>query len=71
MNRFGYVVKDYLLKNDLKQQIITDKLEVSKGAVSQLLNRDNISLDKMLLIAETLDCDLKIELVPKDTWLLH
>lgn len=68
MNRFGYVVKEYLLKNNLKQQIITDKLDVSKGAVSQLLNRDNISLDKMLLIAEALDCDLKIELVPKDSW---
>lgn len=66
MNNFGYVVKEYLLKNDLKQQIITDRLGTSKGAVSQLLNRDNISLDKMLLIAEALDCDLKIELIPKD-----
>lgn len=67
MNKFGYIVKEYLLKNDLKQQLITDKLGVSKGAVSQLLNRDNISLDKMQLIADALDCDLKITLEPKQS----
>lgn len=65
MNQFGYVVKEYLLKNDLKQQNITDKLGTSKGAVSQLLNRDNISLDKMQAIAEALECDLKITLEPR------
>lgn len=65
MNQFGYVVKEHLLKHNLKQQIITDKLGTSKGAVSQLLNRDNISLDKMQAIAEALDCDLKITLEPR------
>ncbi len=70
MNQFSLQVKEYLLKNNLKQKDIVDKLGLSKNAVSQALSRDNISLDKMLLIAEALDCDLKIELVPKDTWLL-
>ncbi len=65
MNQFGYVVKQYLLKNGIKQQTITDKLGNSKGAVSQLLNRDNISLDKMLEIAAALDCDLEIKLNPR------
>ena len=65
MNQFGYIVKEYLLKQNLKQQLITDKLGTSKGAVSQLLNRDNISLDKMQAIAEALNCDLKITLEPR------
>lgn len=65
MNAFGYVVKKYLIENDLKQQIITDNSGVSKGAISQLLNRDNISLDKMQMIADALDCDLQIKLIPK------
>lgn len=65
MNQFGYIVKEYLLKQNLKQQLITDKLGTSKGAVSQLLNRDNISLDKMQAIAKALNCDLKITLEPR------
>lgn len=65
MNVFGYVVKQFLLKNNLKQQVITDNTGVSKGAISQLLNRDNISLDKMIMIAEALNCDLEINLKPR------
>lgn len=65
MNQFALQVREYLLKNNLKQKTIVDKLGLSKNAVSQALSRDNISLDKMLLIAEALDCDLKIELIPK------
>ena len=64
MNQFALQVREYLLKNNLKQKTIVDKLGLSKNAVSQALSRDNISLDKMLLIAEALDCDLKIELIP-------
>ena len=65
MNQFALQVREYLLKNNLKQKTIVDKLGLSKNAVSQALSRDNISLDKMLLIAEALDCDLKIELIPR------
>ena len=66
MNNFGYTVKKHLLDNGLKQQIISDKCDLSKGAVSQLLNRDNISLDKMIMISEALDCDLEITLKPRN-----
>lgn len=66
MNIFSYAVKKFLLDNKLKQQIISDNSGISKGAVSQLLNRDNISLDKMTLIANALNCELKIELIPKN-----
>ncbi len=66
MNQFSLQVKEYLLRNNLKQKDIVEKLGLSKNAVSQSLNRDNISLDKMILIADALDCDLEIKLVPRD-----
>jgi transcriptional regulator with XRE-family HTH domain len=66
MNQFSLQVKEYLLRNNLKQKDIVEKLGLSKNAISQSLNRDNISLDKMLLIADALDCDLEIKLVPRD-----
>ena len=67
MNQFSLQVKEYLLRNNLKQKDIVEKLGLSKNAISQSLNRDNISLDKMLLIADALNCDLEIKLVPRDT----
>lgn len=67
MNQFSLQVKEYLLRNNLKQKDIVEKLGLSKNAVSQSLNRDNISLDKMILIADALDCDLEVRLVPRDT----
>ena len=66
MNQFALQVREYLLKNNLKQKTIVDKLGLSKNAVSQALSRDNISLDKMLLITEALDCDLEINLKPRN-----
>lgn len=65
MNQFSLQVKEYLLRNNLKQKDIVEKLGLSKNAISQSLNRNNISLDKMLLIADALDCDLEIKLVPR------
>lgn len=66
MNQFSLQVKEYLLRNNLKQKDIVEKLGLSKNAISQSLNRDNISLDKMILIADALGCDLEIKLVPRD-----
>ncbi len=65
MNQFSLQVKEYLLKNNLKQKDIVNKLGLSKNAISQALTRDNISLDKMLLIADALNCDLEITLKPR------
>lgn len=65
INKFGVVVKKFLIDNNLNQKIISDKLHITKSAVSQLLNRDNLSLDKMLMIADALDCDLDINLVTR------
>lgn len=66
MNQFSLQVKEYLLRNNLKQKDIVEKLGLSKNAISQSLNRDNISLDKMILIADALGCDLEIKLVPRN-----
>ena len=66
MNIFGYVVKQYLLNNNLKQNDIANNSDMTKATVSKLLNRDNISLDKMLEIANALNCNLEINLVPKE-----
>ena len=65
MNIFGRVVKQYLLDNDIKQQEIVDKMNVAKNTISQSLNRSNVTLDTMLRVADALDCDLEIKLVPK------
>lgn len=66
MNIFGYVVKQYLLNNNLKQNDIVNNSDMTKATVSKLLNRDNISLDKMLEIANALNCNIEINLVPKE-----
>lgn len=66
MNIFGYVVKQYLINNNLKQNDIANNSDMTKATVSKLLNRDNISLDKMLEIANALNCNLEINLVPKE-----
>lgn len=65
MNIFGRIVKQYLLDNDIKQQEIVDKMNVAKNTVSQSLNRPNVTLDTMLRIADALNCELEIKLVPK------
>lgn len=62
---FGEVVKEKLKAKGLKQQYLADTLLIDKSAVSHLLNRDNISLDKMQAIANALNCELVIELKPK------
>lgn len=66
MNDFGRTVKCYLAEYNIKQKSISQNLGVTEGAISQLINADNISLDKMQMIAEGLNCDLTITLSPKD-----
>lgn len=63
---FGKIVKKYLIENDLQQNVIATNTGLTKQAVSNLLNRDNISLDKMLMIADALNCDLEINLKPRE-----
>ncbi len=64
VNIFGNTVKHYLLDSKITQKEIAEKIGCNANTISQLLSRDNISLDKMLLIANALDCDLEINLKP-------
>ena len=66
MNIFGDIVKKKLIDIHENQQYIAEKIGVSRSAIGCLLNRDNISLDKMQQIATALNCTLKIELVPNN-----
>ena len=65
MSKFGYIVKDYLLKNHIQQKTISDNSELSSSSVSQMLKSENIGLNNMIAIADALDCDLDITLVPR------
>lgn len=65
MNIFGNVVKHFIVDSNVTQREIAEKIGCNPNTVSQLLSRENISLDKMLLIADALDCDLKITLEPR------
>ncbi len=65
MSIFGNIVKKYCIDKKITQKEIAEKIGKLPTAVSNLLNRDNISLDKMLLIADALDCDLEIKLKPR------
>ena len=66
MSIYGNMIKKILIDKNVTQTEIAHRLNMSVSGFNSLLNRDNISLDKMLLIADALDCDLKIELVPKE-----
>ncbi len=65
MNVFGNVVKHFMVDTNTTQREIAVKMGCNPNTVSQLLSRDNISLDKMQAIAEALGCDLKITLEPR------
>lgn len=65
LNDFGKIVKLYLIQNNLTQVKLADKMEISRGTLAAALNRDNVSIKQMQAIAEALNCDLKIELIPK------
>ena len=65
MNIFGNIVRHYMIDTKITQKEVAEKIGCNPNTVSQLLNRDNISLDKMQLIADALDCDLEITLKPR------
>lgn len=66
MSKFGYIVKDYLLKNHIQQKTISENSELSSSSVSQMLKSENIGLNNMIAIADALGCDLDIVLVPRN-----
>ena len=53
MNIFGNIVKHFLVDNNLQQNDIAKNANITKANVSQLLNRDNISLVEPLITKVT------------------
>lgn len=66
MNVFGDLVKKALIDKHMTQIELGAKIGMEQKAINSLLNRDNISLGKMIDVANGLDCDLVISLVPKE-----
>ena len=66
MNIFGNLVKKTLIDKHMTQIELGTRLGTDKRSINSLLNRNNISLNKMIEISNALDCDLVISLVPKD-----
>ncbi len=66
MNQFGNEVKKMLVDKGLTQKELSEKMALSHSGLTNALNRDNISIKQMQAIAHALNCDLKIELIPKN-----
>ena len=63
---FGNMVKKILIDKGMTQKSVAEKMNMSTNGINNLLNRDNISLDKMQAIATALNCRLVIDLVSID-----
>lgn len=57
MNKFAKELKKVMIDNDINQNELAEKCNISKQAISNLFNRDNISLDKMMMLAKGCNCD--------------
>lgn len=66
LNDFGKIVKKVLIDKNITQTSLAEKMTVSQSTLASALCRDNISIQQMQRIAAALDCDLKIELIPKE-----
>jgi transcriptional regulator with XRE-family HTH domain len=52
---------------DMSHADLARKLKVSRPAVTQMLEQDaNLTLNRIKKIAEALDCELRIEFIPKE-----
>lgn len=60
-------IKKLLLDNDIKQAELAKKCNWTQGNLYGKLRRDNLSESDLLTIASGLDCDLRIEFIPKNS----
>lgn len=61
-------IKHKMLDFNIKQNDIANKTHLTKGTISNLLNckNKNITLDTLLMLCDAIDCNLCIDIVPKD-----
>ena len=55
---FSKALKHYMVENDIPQNVIAEKCGLSKQAISNLFNRNNISLEKMEMLAKAVGCEV-------------
>ena len=66
MNTFGLDVKKLLIDKHMSQKELALLLNKSERNLSKILNSSNQTYETMLSIADALECDLVISLVPKE-----
>ncbi len=62
---FGNLIKKILIDKGISQKELASKCGITENNLSNILKRTNVNTDTMYKLADALDCDLKIELVPK------
>ena len=66
MNKFSLLYKTYLYEKNIKQLDVAQKIGITGASISKTLKSENITLDQMIKLADAVDCDLEIKLVPRD-----
>lgn len=66
MNKFSLLYKTYLYEKNIKQLDVAQKLGITGASISKTLKSDNITLEQMVKLADAVDCDLEIKLVPRN-----
>lgn len=67
MNDFGKEVRKKCIDLGVTQHYVAESIGLSDNGLSNALNRDNLGLLQMQKIANALNCELKIQLIPKES----
>jgi transcriptional regulator with XRE-family HTH domain len=59
------IIKQLMIERGMSVQELASKLNIKPQSMSNKLHRDNFSFKELLLIANILDCDIKI--ITRDT----
>lgn len=67
MDSISKKIKTILIDKDLKQKDVYTKIGMEKGNFSRLLSKDDFIPKALKDIAETLNCDIEVKLIDRDT----
>jgi len=59
------IIKQIMIERNMSVQELANKLNIKSQSMSNKLHRDNFSFKELLLIADILECDVKI--ITRDT----
>ena len=63
---FSEMVEVMRKRKGLTQKQFAENIGISQSTYSDIINRDSMTIQTMRKIAAALNCDLKIELIPKE-----